>query len=99
MTWGLSNASFDHCLLIEIGVRDVILDEMTLLGVPRHFVDVFEVTPKIAALSEGLLAHGAGKGSLAGVLAEVVSQVATFLEDTLTARVFTFEVKFDALAH
>jgi len=62
-------------------------------------VDVFEVTPKIAALSEGLLAHGAGEGTLAGVLAEVVSQVATFLEDTLTARVFTFEVKFDALAH
>ena len=72
---------------------------MAVLGISRDFMDVFEVTPKIATLSEGLLAHGAGEGALACVLAEVISQIATLLEHTLTVWVLAFKIKLYALAH
>ncbi len=58
--------------------------KVAVLGISRDFMDIFEVTPKIATLSEGLLAHGAGEGALACVLAEVISQIATLLKNTLT---------------
>ena len=62
-------------------------------------MDIFEVTPKIPALRKGLLTESTGKGSLARVLPEVVPEVAALLEDTLAARVLTFEKELDALSH
>lgn len=70
---------------------------MTTLSVTGNLVDVFEVTPKIAALSESLLAQGTGEGSLTSMLSEVVAQVTALLENTFTTSMPTFEVKFDAL--
>ena len=55
------------------------------------------MSAQVTALSEGLLALGAGEGSQAGVLAEVVSQVARLLEHRVAVRVHTLEVQFDAL--
>lgn len=60
-------------------------------------MDVFQVTPKIAALSEGLLAQSTGEGSLPSMLSEVVTEVAALLEDTLAPGMPAFEVEFDAL--
>jgi len=72
---------------------------VAILGVSGHFVHVFEVPTEIAALGEGLLAHGAGEGPLSGVLAEVVSQIATLLEDASAASVPALEVQLNSLRH
>jgi len=61
-------------------------------------VYVFEVTPKVSALCEGLLAHCTGKRPLASVLAEVISQIAALLEDALAPCVPAFKIQFDALS-
>jgi hypothetical protein len=44
-------------------------------------VDYFEVAAQVTRLCEAFIAELASEGSLARVLAEVVAQVATFLED------------------
>ena len=71
---------------------------MTTLGVAGDLVDILEVAPQVAALSESLVAHGAGEGPLTGVLAEVVPQVAALLENTLAASMLALEVELDALS-
>lgn len=71
--------------------------EVTTLSVTGNLVDVFQVTPKIAALSKGLLAQRTGEGSLTSMLSEVVAKIAALLEDALAPCMPAFEVKFDAL--
>jgi hypothetical protein len=55
------------------------------------------MSAQVTALSEGLLALGAGEGSQAGVLAEVVSQVAALLEGAGATGIFALEKQLDAL--
>ena len=59
---------------------------------------VFEMAAEVATLREGLPAHGAVERSLSCVLAEVIAQVAAFLEDTLAPGMLAFEIVFDALS-
>ena len=44
------------------------------------------------------MAIATSEGSLAGVLSEVVSQIATLLENTVTAWILTAEEQLDALS-
>lgn len=60
---------------------------------------IFEVAPQVATLREGLVALGAVERSLTSVFAEVVAQIAAFLEDTFAATVHALEIEFDALRH
>ena len=60
---------------------------------------IFEVAPQVSTLREGLVALGAVEGSLTCVFAEVVAQIAAFLEDTFAATVHALEIEFDALRH
>ena len=48
-----------------------------------------------AALSKGLQAFRAGEWALTGIFAEVVTQITALFENRTTARVATFEVKFN----
>ena len=57
----------------------------------RHVVHVLHMSAQVAALGEGLIALGALERPHSGVLPEVVSQVATLLEDTVTTLVLTLE--------
>ena len=54
-------------------------------------VHIFHVSAEIAALSEGLLAPGADKGSLPRVFPEVVPQVAALFEHAIAAIQLAFE--------
>ena len=60
-------------------------------------VHIFEVSTKITALGESLVAEGASEWSLAGVLSEVVSQITAFLENTVTSGILAFEEQLNAL--
>ena len=60
---------------------------------------IFEVAPQVATLRESLVALGAVERSLTSVFAEVVAQIAAFLEDTFAATVHALEIEFDALRH
>jgi hypothetical protein len=53
--------------------------------------------PQISALRERFLAEKALKGPHAGMFAEVVPQVAGFLEDAPAVGIFALEVELDAL--
>lgn len=64
-------------LRVFVSVTHVLLD---LDGLWR-IVDYFEVAAQVTRLCEAFTAELASEGSLARVLAEVVAQVATFLED------------------
>ena len=70
-----------------------------LLSVTRHLVHILKMASQVSALCEGLVALGAIVGSLACVLAEVVAQIAAFLEDTFAATVHALEIEFDARRH
>ena len=72
---------------------------MRALSFTGHLVHVFEMSAEVARLRKGLMTHGAVVRPLACVLAEVIPQVAAFLEDALTPRVHAFEIQFDALGH
>ena len=71
---------------------------MDLGCVALDFVDILEVPAEVAALGEGLVADVACEGPLARMLAEVVPQVTTLLENALAASVLAAEIKLDALA-
>lgn len=58
---------------------------------------VLEVSPKISTLCECFLTEGTLEGSQSSVLSEVISQVATFLENTPAMGVPTLEVKLYSL--
>lgn len=60
-------------------------------------VDVLEVAAEVAALRECLVAVGAGKWSLARVLAEMVPQVTALLENAVAVRVPALEEQLDAV--
>lgn len=60
-------------------------------------MNVLQVSAQIARLSEGFLAEGALERSQSGMLSEVVSEVAAFLEDATALRVPAFEVELDSL--
>lgn len=75
----------------------VVLGELGL-GATRNVVDVLEVSAQVSALREGLLAESAGEGSLACVLAEVVSEVAALFENTVAAWILAFEEQLDAVS-
>ena len=55
------------------------------------------MSTEVATLSECLVAARAGKGALASVLAEVIAQVATLLENAIAALEFALEEQFDTL--
>lgn len=59
---------------------------------------VLQVAAQVAALGEGLLAEGALEGAEACMLAEVVPQVATLLEDTAAVRIPALEVELHSLS-
>ena len=99
LTWSFRNGAFNQSLFLRIVGRNMSFSKVAVLGISGDLVDIFEVTPKIATLREGLLAHGASKGPLSCVLAEVISQIAALLEHTFTALVPAFKVKLNALAH
>lgn len=61
-------------------------------------MNVLQVPAQVATLREGFVAFGAGERSQAGVLAEVVTEVAALLEGARASRVFTLEEKLDALS-
>jgi len=61
-------------------------------------VYIFKVTPKISALSKSLLAHCTGKGPLACMLTEMISEIAALLENALAALMPAFKIQFDALS-
>lgn len=79
------------------GVEGAVLRQVATLGVTGNLVHVLQVAAQVAALGEGFEAHGTGKGPLAGMLAEVVPQVAALLENALAASMLALEVQFDAL--
>ena len=60
-------------------------------------VDVLEVSAKISTLSEGLSTEVAGERSLACVLPEMVSQIATLLEGTVAVWVLALKEQLDSL--
>lgn len=60
-------------------------------------MDIFEVSPQISTLREGFLAEGTGERPLTCVLAEVIPEVATLLEDALATCVAAFKIELDAL--
>ena len=60
-------------------------------------VYIFHMSPEISTLGEGLPTTLALEGSLARVLAEVVPEVAAFLEDRVAPLVHTAEVQLDPL--
>jgi hypothetical protein len=59
---------------------------------------ILEMSPEIATLSEGFLAEWTFEGTQAGMLPEVVSQVAALLKDTPTVRVTALEIKLYSLS-
>ena len=59
----------------------------------RCVMDVLEVPTKISRLGKGLVAISTQKGSLAGVLSEMVPQIAWLFEDTATIGVHALEVQ------
>lgn len=67
------------------------------LNVSIHTVEVFVVPPQISALSEALVTEFTAEGSLKGVFAEVVSQVAALAEGSGAALVLATEVQLDSL--
>ena len=56
------------------------------------------MTAEISTLSEGLLAEGTLEGSEAGVLAEMIAQVAALLEDASALGVLTLEIELYSLS-
>ena len=54
-------------------------------------MNVFEVPPEISTLSKGLVAKLTLKGPLSSMSAEMVTQFATFFEQTATIVKPTFE--------
>lgn len=63
----------------------------------RDPVHILEMPAEITALSKGLLAERALEGPQAGVLAEVVPQVAALLENASAVRVSALEIELHAL--
>lgn len=61
---------------------------------PWGLVNIFKMAAEVAALCKVLVAEAALEGSLLRVLAEVVPQVSTLLEDSLAAWVPAPEFKF-----
>lgn len=66
-------------------------------GFPRNAVHVLQVSAQVATLGERLLAVLALEGSEAGMLPEVIAQIAAFLEHAATAWVFALKVELDSL--
>lgn len=64
-------------LRVVVSVTHVLLDKDGLWRI----VDYFEVAAQVTRLCEAFTTELASEGSLARVLAEVVAQIATFLED------------------
>ena len=65
---------------------------------PWNVVHILQMSAKVSTLSECFMAIATSEGSLAGVLSEVVSQIATLLENTVTAWILTAEEQLDALS-
>ena len=61
-------------------------------------MDILHVPAKIATLRERFATLWALKRSLTCMLSEMVSKIATFLEDTIASLVLTFEEQFDTLS-
>lgn len=87
---------FQGVIIKHLGSRS---SDVGVLNVTWHLVHIFEVAPQVATLREGLVALRAVEGSLTCVLAEVVTQIAAFLEHTFAATVPALEIEFDALRH
>lgn len=87
---------FEGVIKIHLGSRS---SDVRVLNVTWHLMHIFEVAPQVSTLREGLVALGAVEGSLTCVFAEVVAQIAAFLEDTFAATVHALEIEFDALRH
>ena len=82
------------------------LENVVVLAFPRQsghqsvlLVHISEVTPQIAGLGEGLAAQLAVEGPHLGMLAEVVTQVATLAELLATVFKLASEVEFYAASH
>ena len=60
-------------------------------------MNVLEVSAKVATLSEGLATVSTGEGPLSSVLSKVISEIATLLEDAVTAWILALEEELDAL--
>jgi hypothetical protein len=69
---------------------------LPLVGCTR--MDLLEVSAKITALSEILLAVLASEGPLSSVFSEMVSQIARLFEYTPAVWVHTLEVQFLSLS-
>ena len=65
--------------------------------VSGNSMNIFQMTSQVTTLSKSFLTKRAFEGSESSMLAEMVSQVATFLEDTATVRILTFEVELHPL--
>ena len=87
---------FQGVIIKHLGSRS---SDVRVLNITRHLVHILKVAPQVAALREGLVALGAVVGPLTCVLAEVVAQIAAFLEDTFATTVHALEIELDALRH
>ena len=63
----------------------------------RNSMDILKMSAKVATLSEGFLAKGTLKGAHTCMFAEMVTEVAAFLEDTAALRILALEVQLDSL--
>ena len=88
--------NFQDVIVKHLGSRR---SDMRVLNVTWHLVHILEVTSQVATLREGLMALRTVVGSLTCVLAEVIPQIAAFLEYTFTTTVHAFEIELDALRH
>ena len=54
-------------------------------------MNILKMPSKVSALSESFLTLVASEGSLASMLSEVISQIATFFEEAVASRILAFE--------
>lgn len=73
-------------------IEHLILHLDVLNTFKRHLVDILQMATQIAPLCEALLTLGADEGTLARVLSEVITKIATFLENRSTPLKLTLEV-------
>lgn len=59
---------------------------------------ILQVSAEVSTLSESLTALITNERSLSGVLPEVISKIARFLEHRITARIHAFEIQLDPLS-
>jgi hypothetical protein len=60
-------------------------------------MDIFEVPPQVATLSECLLAIAAQERPLTSMFSEMVPQVAAFFKHTTTLRVHALKIQLNPL--